>query len=61
MWVFTYDKELRSLMPDATAVASYACVHSCVSGGDIADDKRTIGHLLKSEKAKDKNQENKWK
>lgn len=50
--VFTYDIELCNSMSDATAVASNASVLSCVSSSDIGDEKRTIGHLLKSEKAK---------
>lgn len=57
--VFTYDVELCNSMSDATAVASDASVLSCVSCSDIADDKRTIGHLEKPEKAQ--NIENKEK
>lgn len=48
--VFTYDVELRNSVPDATTVASDASVLSRVGSSDIADDERTIRHLLKSEK-----------
>lgn len=52
--VFTYDVELGNSVSDATGVASDASVLSSVGSSDITDDKRTVGHLLKSEKAKDK-------
>lgn len=54
MCFLTYDVELCNAMSDATAVACDASVRSCVGSSDIADDQRTIGHLLKSEKAKDR-------